>query len=292
MKMIIIKLQGGLGNQLFQYALGRTLALRNSVPLFFDISEYSNSSKKNTQREYSLRYFNIPQIFATKEQIEKLKRHSYTHNFVRSFFQRYFKKKTHIFEKGLRYDPTVLKLKPPFYIEGYWQSEKYFDSERKQIQEDVSLKDGISLENPVLSSVMQTSSVSVHIRRGDYISNQVAENFHGVLSVSYYQDAIRYITKHVEFPVFFIFSDDIDWVKKNIQFPSSTIFVSNKALFDYQELVLMSCCKHNIIANSSFSWWGAWLNKNANKTVIAPKKWFKNTKINAEDIIPKSWIKI
>jgi len=140
--------------------------------------------------------------------------------------------------------------------------------------------------------IKEKNSVSLHIRRGDYLTMQKAIDTIGVCPLDYYDKAIREITRKIKNPTFFIFSDDINWVKENLKTNSPTIFVSGGKLKDYEELILMSKCKHNIIANSSFSWWGAWLNNNPNKIVIAPKKWFKDTSKNTRDLIPESWLKL
>ena len=139
--------------------------------------------------------------------------------------------------------------------------------------------------------MQQVNAVSVHVRRGDYVNNKNANAFHGVCSPEYYRKAIELIAKRVDSPKYFVFSDDIEWVKEHIEIPNA-VFVSQKDIADHEELVLMSKCKHAIIANSSFSWWGAWLNANPNKLVIAPKQWVSDSRVNTVDAIPAEWVRI
>lgn len=135
--------------------------------------------------------------------------------------------------------------------------------------------------------------MSIHVRRGDYINNPETFKLHGVCGLDYYHAAIEYITKRTNTPVFYIFSDDISWAEENIKSKNQMIFVKETPHGkDYFEMYLMSVCKHNIIANSSFSWWGAWLNKSPEKIVIAPKKWMNETSIDTTDLVLKNWIRI
>ena len=180
----------------------------------------------------------------------------------------------------------MLNLQPPVYLEGYWQSDKYFQDVSTQLRREISLKaNGIA-------PIEDANAVSLHVRRGDYISNPVTNQFHGASSVTYYQAAIDYITQHISQPHFYIFSDDMEWVKQHLPLPQSVTYVSNGQLHDYEELVLMSHCQHHIIANSSFSWWGAWLNPSDQKIVIAPKQWFNNSAFDTTDLIPAAWIQL
>lgn len=149
----------------------------------------------------------------------------------------------------------------------------------------------------ILEKITQTNSVSIHVRRGDYYNNESAFKIHGnITTKKYYENALEFIKEKVKNPVFFVFSDEFEWVKKNLYFFSNYgevhIIDWNKGFDSYIDLQLMSNCKHNIIANSSFSWWAAWLNKNKNKIVISPKKWVNNINENKIDIIPNNWIKI
>ncbi|MFH1461878.1 MAG: alpha-1,2-fucosyltransferase [bacterium] len=285
--MIITKLQGGLGNQMFQYAIGRFLAQKNKTELKLDLSFYCNKQNE-PQRIYSLENFNIKENIATQKEIEDFEKYKnksgWKHFFYKSFFTN---DSIYVKEKQFNFDPKVLKTYDNSYLDGYWQNEKYFKSIENIIRENFTLKNKLpdNLQN-ILTKIKNPNSISLHIRRGDYVNK---ENYN-VLPIEYYNEAIKIITEKNSDIHLFIFSDDIVWAKNNLntEFPITFIY-GNK---DYQDLILMSLCKHNIIANSSFSWWGAWLNSNPNKIVIAPKKWFNKTEINTEDLIPKSWIKI
>jgi len=284
--MLILKLKGGLGNQIFQYALGRNLSLKNNTDLKLDISWFKNlKPTKVTAREYGLKYFNIKEDFATEEEIRKIKR------FSRIPLLSKIKN-----ERGRDFDSSVLSLKKNVYLEGYWQSEKYFKDIKNILYKDFSLKDKPTknfneFEEKIKNSL--DNSVSIHIRHGDYSQNPKENKRHTALPIKYYGNAIKYIKTKIQNPVFFVFSDDIKWCKENFKNLENVYFV-DKNIPDYEELILMSKCKNNIIANSSFSWWGAWLNQKANKIVIAPQKWFGNPdiKYNMDDRIPEEWIKI
>ncbi|MCK4744844.1 alpha-1,2-fucosyltransferase, partial [Candidatus Parcubacteria bacterium] len=194
-------------------------------------------------------------------------------------------------EQHSHFDSKILKLIGNIYLDGYWQSEKYFKNIENSIRKEFTLKNDLQLKaKKLLRKIKNTESISIHIRRNDYISHKPANQYHGVCHLSYYKKAINVIIKKIDDPHFFVFSDDIDWCKKNLKIKFPTIFVEGNK--DYEDLILMSKCKHNIIANSTFSWWGAWLNNNPNKIVIAPKKWFRKKSINTKDLIPKTWIKI
>lgn len=178
-----------------------------------------------------------------------------------------------------------------FYI-GFWQTEKYFSSIREEILTTFTFdKKMISLQtNNILHLIKNTNSVSIHIRRGDYLQKGVKEIFGNICTPTYYDKAISEIKNRIDNPNFFVFSNDIEWVKENISIPSPNYIDWNKGTDSWQDMFLMSQCKYNIIANSTFSWWGAWLNQNDNKIVIAPKRFLND--IETPDIFPKEWITI
>ena len=274
--MIKINLKGGLGNQLFQYALGRHLAIIHKTSLMFDINSFTD----DPLREYRLNAFNI---FGQPDKASL--------NPIRHFFRRKFGA---IKENGFEFQPEILKTPDNSFLDGYWQSEKYFSAIQEIIRSDLTLinpipQDLIPLKNKITSS----NSVSIHVRRGDYDSNPTTTAFHGLCSIDWYKNAANEFTKTNEEFHFFIFSDDYDWVKENLRLDSPTTFIKPSANGDEaQDMYLMSLCKHNIIANSSFSWWAAWLNLNKSKKVIAPKRWFAQNTHNTSDLIPTEWIKL
>ncbi|MFH0972649.1 MAG: alpha-1,2-fucosyltransferase, partial [Patescibacteria group bacterium] len=185
----------------------------------------------------------------------------------------------------------ILKLKDDIFLDGYWQTEKYFKDIEDIIRSEFTLKTEYSNLNPeLIAKISSCNSVSMHIRRGDYITNQNTNEFHGICFLDYYKKAINLIAEKFPNPTIFIFSDDLKWCKENIKIKYPIVFVKGNK--NYEDLIMMSKCSHNIIANSSFSWWGAWLNNNPNKIVIAPQKWLNNPNINYSDIIPSTWIKI
>jgi len=279
--MIITRLLGGIGNQMFQYAAGRRLAYIHKTRLRLDISEFSHYKL----REFSLDCFNINAEIVSINKISKL------------WFKLFpFKRRpaVYYFEKHTQFDPHVLDLPDNTYLSGYWQSEKYFLDIEEIIKREFTPKNLPDKYNMyLLKNINKAESVSIHIRRGDYVSNPQTSAYHGLCSLEYYQKAIQIIRKMVKSPQVFIFSDDIAWAKKNLAIDSPIFYVEhNRGEKDYEDLRLMSACKHNIIANSSFSWWGAWLNKNKNKIVISPRKWFGDPSINTDDLIPPTWIRI
>jgi len=197
-------------------------------------------------------------------------------------------------QKDIHNIRQFLALPDHSYLEGYWGSEKYFKDIENIIRKEFTLKDKPdAINQKMISRIKNCDSVSIHIRRGDYIFDEKTNKYHGVCNLDYYLKAIALVAKKVKKPYFFIFSDDIRWAKQNLHLKFPCVYVNhNIGKKDYEDLRLMSNCCHNIIANSSFSWWGAWLNKNKDKIVIAPKKWFTDKSINTKDLIPKQWLKI
>jgi len=286
--MKIVAIKGGLGNQLFQYALGRYLSVNLKEEIKIDNGV--NSNRQDTYRKYTLDNFNITLPLATKEEVKKNK---YRFGLVSKIWRGVKAKIFRIYNIG--FQPNILKTKEK-YLEGFWQSPKYSDQIR-----DILLKE-FTLKNP-LSSFAKTwqdkilksdNSISIHIRRGDYIQNKKTNKFHGSCDEEYYKNALELITKKInkENAELFIFSDDIDWAKENLHFNFPTNFVSDNIIPDYEEMYLMSLCKNNIIANSSFSWWGAWLNQNSAKMIVAPKQWTTNRTANELGVLPKTWQQI
>ncbi len=283
--MTIVKLKGGLGNQLFQYAFGRLIASSRGEELKLDKDILG--TKSDTYRSYGLDNFNIKAALATPEEVRQFK---YPYGLF-SKARRLFKAKIlRIFHIG--YEAEMLNTKAS-YLDGYFQSYKYLEPIKEQLLNELTLKEDLSLRYGFLLLEMATSaSVAVHIRRGDYVSDAKTKSAHYICDLAYYKKAMALMEEKVPSPIFYIFSDDIAWAKENLQGKEKIVFVSGPEMQDYEELVLMSKCEHNIIANSSFSFWGAWLNQNKQKIVIAPERW--NNEINKEyrDLLPENWIKI
>jgi hypothetical protein len=273
-----VKLQDGLGNQLFQYAVARSLAIRRSTDVLLDTRSYT----WQVLRTYGLDNFNIQARKGSKLQIApyQFKVQHYRKKLFGSYSSRYIK------EKSTRFDPSVLDLPDHVYLVGYFQSEQYFSDIAGTIREDFKLKDELPSHLLDIKKQMKScNSVSIHVRRGDFVHLGLH-----VLPVEYYVRAIGRLRSELSDPVFFVFSDDPEWSKDNLPKGSSYIYVSDGKTRDFQELSLISHCLHHIIANSTFSWWGAWLNPDTEKKVIAPSVWFThNPELDATDIIPKSW---
>jgi len=290
--MIISKLEGGLGNQLFEYSAGRLLAIRNNTKLKLDISDYS----PRYYRKYCLNKLNISAQIANDREIKKHHRYPYLVEkcalvFFKKNFNLGFSNKNVYRERILfKYDKGFLRQSNGTYILGFWQNEKYLAPIRKILLVDFRLKTEEKLfEMEITKKIVHQNSVSIHIRGGDYLDNK---KYYSSCDLNYYKRAIRYLSNKFSNLRFYIFSDDSNYVKSSFNFANKMVYISDYKLKDYEELILMSKCKHNIIANSSFSWWGAWLNQNKNKTVISPKKWFNDDSINSTDIIPNQWIKM
>lgn len=310
--MVIVKLMGGLGNQLFQYAAARRFALANNMRLKLDhLTGYENDSYG---RKYSLKHFNIKENLISNTEINQIYKKGRICrkvikvveckvklrcllNFIKNnlccgcFF---------LYESGLNFNQNIfdMKSKKDIYLNGYWGSEKYFNDIKDIIRKEFRVKYALDEQNQeMITKISDCESVSLHIRRGDFVRRMSSINLHGVCSMDYYHNAIEKLMEEIDNPHLYIFSDDPQWTQKNMNLSFPTTYVTiNGADKDYEDLRLMSLCKHNIIANSTFSWWGAWLNPNPDKIVIAPKIWFRdpveNEKINFEDLYPKQWIMI
>ncbi|MFZ2621011.1 MAG: alpha-1,2-fucosyltransferase [Minisyncoccia bacterium] len=283
--MIIIKLEGGLGNQMFQYALGRNLSLIHKTSLKID----SSYLEKANQSQRSLRINNF--VMELEEASDK-EVASYNSPFQKVLNKLGLKSKK-IIEKSSAFDPNILSQNNGYFI-GHWNNEKYFKANENTIRNDFKLKRplGKASQEVMKQIISLPNSTSIHIRRGDYVSIKKISDKHGILPISYYENGMIKIDEKFPKTTFFVFSDDIEWVKENFPKKYPIIFVSDTIIPDYEELILMSLCKHNIIANSTFSWWGAWLNSNPKKVVISPQKWFTGTENDKSDIIPLAWTKL
>ena len=306
--MIIINMKGGLGNQLFQYACGRALILRqeekntivnkdNSAEdrdsdsiLKLDITGYGENNGIDTMRHYSLEAFNIQAKIATREEIRKLK---YPYRIISKGW-RFFRVKV-LRQFNVGFNPRIFNKQGSIYLDGFFQTEKYFIDKEKEIQADLTLKDPLDQKAQEVSVKIKNAEniISLHVRRGDYVSDPKTNQHHGTCGSEYYSRALEYITSKIGKDVtVFVFSDDIEWVRNNMSLPYPAVYVSSPDIPDYEELTLMSQCRHHIIANSSFSWWGAWLNPNPNKIVIAPKRWVRATNIDISEVVPNNWIRL
>jgi Glycosyl transferase family 11. len=294
--MVIVKLSGGLGNQLFQYAFGRSLAIKNETELKLDVRGYDFFSADTTPRRFALAPFNIGAGIASRAEIGRvigipqndlgrmfsrfLMRHGWYHN------------PRHLRALDLNLHENFLDLPGNIYLEGQFQSEKYFIKNSEVIRNAFSLKPEFAeiLQSPIADEIKNSNSVFIHFR--DYANDVSALGSHGNSREEYFSAAIKIIKEKIANPTFFVFSENLDWCRKN--FPSDANLVFVEAHRDYEDLILMSQCRHAIISNSSFSWWAAWLIANPDKIVIAPQRWFSEEKFEAqtENLVPKGWIRI
>lgn len=289
--MIGVRLEGGLGNQLFQYAAARSLAIRHATEIMIDRSVLNSKSTLITAREYELSVFNCPIAPSSRDSIpfsRLAKRFGWLFSLLTSW--------TVYIEKGQQYDANFLAAPDNSYLIGYWQSYRYFEAIKDTIRNDFTPKNSLSRKSLAIKKIIDLSSpsVAIHVRRGDYVNLPSAIHFHGALSIDYYHQAFDMMIKRFPDATYFVFSDDIDWCKGNLGLENKAIYVDhNRSIDAWQDLILMSACKHHIIANSSFSWWGAWLGGQngqfSNQLVIYPKNWFKGRAINERDRFPLNW---
>jgi len=298
--MIIVRTSGGIGNQLFQYALGRALSQRNSDELRLDTHFYDLNIEPD--RSFKLRHFNANAPIATPEDFKKagIPFPSRQGLFAKAWRNAYraldsmkpLQKRKVILEPDFGFHPEILEIKGDAYLSGVWQSEKYFTDYAEQIRKDFQLAKPLGKTSESLAQEIRSAgagSISLHVRRGDQVRDPALLTKHGALTEDYYAGAVAYIAKHVPSPHIFVFSDEIAWCKENLKFNMPMTFING---IDYEDMHLMSLCASHIIAKSSFSWWGAWLDPRPDKIVIAPKQRFGNASWQAPDLLPDSWIKL
>lgn len=293
--MIIVKLIGGLGNQMFQYAAGRHLAHLHQTDLLVDTAFLDKDPNgAYTKRDLELSVFNVDLKVASTSDIKKFSIEG-SNKYSRALQRHLPILFTNLYaaESGMTYQKEFLNFPKNTYLDGFWQSERYFKSIESILVKEFTPKAPLDQKNDQwLTKITSSESVSLHIRRGDYVSSRNAQEHHGNLALSYYTNALKLIKEKHSAVEVFVFSDDLEWCKSNLQLEDKIYFVdANQKQSFHLDMYLMSHCKHNIIANSSFSWWAAWLNQNTNKIVVAPKDWFNDKSINTKDLIPASWIK-
>jgi hypothetical protein len=289
-------MDGGLGNQMFQYALATIVAQKNKDSVLIDVSFFDQTQKRlgHTPRQFELGIFNNSYSLATEKDLLFFKQLSVFNKIKRDLGFNYPKMYK---EPSFSFDENVLNLKSPAYIRGFFQSYKYFIGYENLIRKLFVFPTTLDEVNQkVVANIKQSQSISVHIRRGDYVNDAITNQYHGICNLDYYQKAISLFTQENHDFTLFFFSDDCHWVKeqfKDLPFPKQFIN-HNTGENSWKDMLLMSECQHNIIANSSFSWWAAWLNANPDKKVIAPKKWFElsEEEMNMSDLTPKEWIRL
>lgn len=286
--MIIFKTIGGLGNQMFQYAYAKALQ-QKGYDVKIDISAFETYKLHGG---YGLDQYTIDLDIASQNEIEKFNAVGLISK-IRNKLR--IKNAKVIRESNLLFDEKYLNIDDDKYIDGYFQTEKYFSNIRDVILKQFTLREEISeYSKDIKNQISNTkTSVSLHIRRGDYLTS-VNSNIHGVCDLEYYKKAIGLLNEKLGETRYFIFSDDIEWVKENLKMDNGFYIDSKEKRLPHEDIYLMSLCNHNVIANSSFSWWGAWLNQNDEKIVIAPNRWFADEKmeVNAKNIICENWVRL
>ncbi len=290
--MIVTELIGGLGNQMFQYALGRALAIKYGTALKLDVSSF----ERQALRRYALDELMIEATVLTETERRRLALGDGLSARIRRMAAAAFgiQPVSIVRERSFSFDATVLNAPSHSYLQGYWQSWKYFHAIDRQLREEFTSRNKLVGENAATAARINTcTAVSVHVRRGDYVQDPHTARYHGVCGPDYYAAAERLLRERVGDIDLFVFSDDPSWAEANLRFSSNSVVVRhNPPDRDYEDLRLMTLCRHHIIANSTFSWWGAWLCQNPGKIVIAPKKWFAEAKLDTSDLIPEGWIRL
>ena len=291
--LVFVSAHDGLGNQMFQFALGRALADRLGVPLKLDLTAF----KRDPPRPYALHHFAIRAGEASPEEIRRLKP-------AAPWLER-LGRAVRLLEGGKRYDrPTVptcfyeslfyhfdqrvAELQAPIYVDGFWQSTRYFEQIRPALVEDFAIESPIAEgAAALLERVRGLEGVCVHVRRGDYLTDGM---FH-LLPHSYYEQGAALVRERVRSPVFVVFSDDPRWARENVHLPEPVIWsFEHGRRSAIEDTRLMLACKHFVIANSTFSWWPAFLSEHPEKIVILPERWFANETWDADELRVTGWV--
>ena len=291
--MIIVKLQGGLGNQLFQWAFGLSRSIKSDVPLKFDVSSYKNDQLRKLEIQSIISdvkiasEHDISQVKGEKNLVSILLRK------IKTGLLPYYKRRI-ICEPNFTFDENISKGNfTDNYFDGYWPNEKYFSSNRELILNKINFGLNKSKEFSTYKALISKKeySVSIHVRRGDFVNNPVTLEVHGICDIEYYQRSVKLMENEFDSCHFFVFSNGMDWCKANFKFIKNVTFVDQTTSV-FEDLELMSLAKGQIIANSSLSWWSAWLNNNPYKKIIAPVKWLKKHKFDSDQIVPTDWIRL
>lgn len=286
---VTVRLIGGLGNQLFQYAAARSLALRHGASVKLDLSGFETYGL----RRYELQSYPIAATIASADEVAAFSAARPTGLIARVLAR--LRPAPHVYrEAHFHYDPGLLAQALPVYLDGFWQSERYFAEAAETIRRELTPLAPLEPENAAVAAEIDGAlAVSLHVRRGDYVSNAHTNSYHGVCSLDYYRKAVAAVAQKVGAPHLFVFSDDHDWTRENLAFEWPTTYVTaNPADRGFRDMQLMARCRHHVIANSSFSWWGAWLNPRPDKVVVAPQAWFANSPNDTRDLIPAGWVRL
>jgi hypothetical protein len=290
MSSVVVPLIGGLGNQMFQYAAARALALRTGAAVKLELSWFGT----DPDRQYALAPFAIEATSIVSGE-QTAPKYDLLSRVIRRLPIARKQNGLLVFkEASFRYDAGIEQARAPIFLDGYFQSEKYFSSYRDQIGADFKLRNApLPPTRAVLNQISQSDAICVHIRRGDYVTNKAANAHHGICSLEYYAAGLERAVEGLAQPHCFVFSDDPTWALENFVPKIPVTFVDIHATNQaHEDLRLMAACQRYVIANSSLSWWGAWLGSHNNKKVVAPAQWFQKRDIDTSDLVPSSWIRV
>ena len=292
--MIITKVFGGLGNQMFQYAAGRALSSRVGSRLQVDVRSHHLEGASHNGYELE-RVFSVAPEQATDQSVADVLGWRRSRQVQRLLRKLKVRTGRYVVEPHFHHWSGFERLESPCYLDGYWQSTEYFSRIADVIASDFQFRQPLKGENARLAELIdsQPRAVSLHVRRGDYISNKSAAVHHGTCDLDYYHRATSRMAQELQGqPRYVVFSDDIDWARANLNLSPDAVFVGhNQGKDSHFDMQLMSRCRHHILANSSFSWWGAWLNRRAERTVLAPKRWFLAAH-DTSTLTPADWIRL
>lgn len=285
--MKIIRFLGGLGNQMFQYACYKALKTRYPDTKA-DLSSFRLEQHHIGYELYHIFNINLDEAYALSSGIYNTQNRKWIFRKLRRVLN--IKGCYHEEQLLFKFDPNIFSDNRSGYYYGFWQNEQYFSNISDQIRKDFDFKPELSKQNTdVLNEIKQENSVSIHVRRGDYVNHP---SFGSICEKDYYQNAINTVNQQTDSAKFFIFSNDIQWCINNLNIKDCVFISGNTGTNSYIDMQLMSNCKHNIIANSSFSWWAAWLNVNPNKIVVGPQKWLNETQYDTSTLFPDGWIRL
>jgi len=293
--VIIVRLQGGLGNQMFQYAIGRRLSLHHNTELKLDLTALLDRTPRENvvYRNFELGAFDIQATVAPQSALKKYKwKDSKNRVYRRANYILRYPIQRLVKEKHFHFDEQAIRAPRNAYLTGYWQSYRYFQDIEEIIRSDFAFTEQMKLRYRSLSErAASSNSICLNVRRGDFVSNPAISKTHGVCEIDYFYRALDFVKARFQEPEILVFSDDIDWCRKNLGFGCPTLFMDFEGN-SYEYLYLMSSCRHFIIPNSTFGWWAAWLSESPNKIVVVPKEWFTNPEIITSDLIPDKWHRI
>lgn len=290
-EQVIVRIEGGLGNQLFQYAAARSLADRLGCDLALDL----RGLDLNGDRPFQLDLYRIRASIASLQQLQALpdwrtSRWGRIRSNLSQFLPAVFSFPA-FWPRSFAFDQRFDQITRPMYLVGYWQSEKYFVGNRVRLLQDIQLVNPLDAVTPLLAEIRATRSVALHIRRGDYVSNASAAQFHGLCDMAYYHAAVNRLKARFPDIHVFVFSDEPAWAQAHILLDVPTHYVNaNPPDKGHIDLELMRHCRHHVIANSSFSWWGAWCCESLEQVVYAPLRWFADPATDYSDVVPERWI--